>query len=160
MKKYLSNRQRRLYCKLPDKSFYHFCYKFILITIFLSSCSTSQRCQHHTNRLKALNCLKEQSDTTYKIDTLYGWKIDTVVQFHNDIDTLLVDSGGIKIKTIIHWKSKTVQQTVVKDTGYVTSLLITKHVFYPEITNKIPWYIYALIGALVILLFLSLINRK
>ena len=119
----------------------------LIISLFIFSCSAEKRCLHHTSMAKKLGCITDHSDTIYHTDTLRGFTFDTVVQYHNDIDTLLVDSGGIKVRTIINFKDRIVTQTINKRDTIFKSIEVTKYKNFEIPVYKTAWYIW---GALII----------
>ena len=126
--------------------------KYILILLFLSSCS----CAYHVKQATKKGCIKYENDTIVKYDTLRGFKIDTVVQFHNEVDTLLIDSGGIKSVVVIRWKDKIVSQTIAKKDTVIKTVSVN-HNTKVEIPVKFtPWWVWGLI----ILLTLGLVFKK
>lgn len=86
----------------------------IIAIILLSGCSVEKKCAKLQAKADKLPCFTK--DTIVKYTTIRGFRIDTFVQFSEkkEIDTLLVDSGGVKVKTIIKWKERTVFQEVLK----------------------------------------------
>lgn len=105
-------------------------------------------------KAEALGCFKTKNDTLVLFDTIKGFTIDTFVQFHNEIDTLIVDSGGIKVLTVIKWKTKEIGQKVSKKDSVIKYYQITKHYNHTKIVNHIPWWYWVIPLILVILLFL------
>jgi hypothetical protein len=127
--------------------------------LLLFSCSAEKRCLHHTSMAKKLGCITDHSDTIYHTDTIRGFTIDTVVQYHNDIDTLLVDSGGIKVRTIINFKDRIVTQTINKRDTIFKSIEVTKYKNFEIPVYKTRWWVYLLIVFL-LLIILGLAFRK
>jgi len=135
--------------------------KLIVILILLSSCSVQKRCERHLKKATQFGCLKLTNDTIVKTDTLRGFRVDTVVQYHNEIDTLLVDSGGIKSITIIRWKDKIVSQTITKKdtilkTKYVNK---TKTVYLEKSGNVTKWWHYIIFAAMLLAILIILIKK-
>jgi hypothetical protein len=133
--------------------------KYILIVLLLIGCSAEKRCQKHITRAKALGCLSIQSDTIVRLDTIRGFRIDTFVKFHNEIDTLIVDSGGIKVVTIIKWKTKEIGQLVSKQDSVIKYLQITKHHNHTKIVKLVPWYFWIIPFLLAMMLILVIIKK-
>lgn len=87
----------------------------ILTTIILlTSCQAikDRRCQRHYRLSEACRT----TDTLFISDTIKGFITDTFVKYseRNTIDTLIVDSGGIKVVTFIKWKDREINQVVTK----------------------------------------------
>lgn len=133
--------------------------KYILIILLLIGCSAEKRCQKHITKAKALGCLSIQSDTIVVLDTIKGFRIDTFVQFHQEIDTLIVDSGGIKVVTIIKWKTKQIGQIVSKKDSVIKYLQITKHHNHTKVVHKIPWWYFIIPFLLAMMLIIVIIKK-
>ena len=133
--------------------------KYILIILLLIGCSAEKRCQKHITKAKALGCLSIQSDTIVRLDTIKGFRIDTFVQFHQEIDTLIVDSGGIKVVTIIKWKTKQIGQIVSKKDSVIKYLQITKHHNHTKVVHKIPWWYFIIPFLLAMMLIIVIIKK-
>jgi hypothetical protein len=133
--------------------------KYILIVLFLIGCSAEKRCQKHITKAKALGCLSIQNDTIVRLDTIKGFRIDTFVKFHNEIDTLIVDSGGIKVVTIIKWKTKEIGQLVSKQDSVIKYLQITKHHNHTKVVKSVPWYFWIIPFLLAMMLILVIIKK-
>lgn len=133
--------------------------KYILIILLLIGCSAEKRCQKHITKAKALGCLSIQSDTIVVLDTIKGFRIDTFVQFHQEIDTLIVDSGGVRVETIIKWRTKEIGQKVSKRDTIIKSYDIVKVNTITKLKHVIPWWIYAIIGILFLTLVFSIAKR-
>lgn len=100
-----------------------------LVILILSSCTSEKRCNRILNKAQRLNCISFKNDTITINDTINGFYFDTLYQFDtiNDFDTLLIDTGGVRVKTIINWKTRTVVQSIKKDTVYLTNTItVTK----------------------------------
>lgn len=118
-----------------------------LVSLILSSCSERKRCERISNKALELKCFK--NDTIKFYDTSFGFVYDTFVRFEtkNEFDTLFIDSGGVKVKTIIKWKTKELWQTITKDTTIKEYYQINKTIT----TNKIPqwtkwvWFAFSMI---------------
>jgi esterase/lipase superfamily enzyme len=119
------------------------------IALILSSCNASKKCERISNKAIALKCFK--NDTIKFYDTTFGQVYDTFVQFktNNEFDTLFVDSGGVKVKTIIRWKTKELWQTITKDTIIKEFYKVNKVITKKEIPNWTKWVWFAFIMILV-----------
>ena len=87
-----------------------------LLLIVLVGCSTERKCRKAINRAKALGCLT--IDSVIIKDTLIISSYDTLVKFDtiNDVDTLIVDNGGIKTVVFTKWKTREVRVNQRPDT--------------------------------------------
>ena len=87
----------------------------IILTAFLllSSCE-SQRAANKTAWLKKKGYLS--ADTFYIADTVKGFDTTVIRAFDtlNHTDTLTVIKDGIKVKTIVRWKDRIIEQTLTK----------------------------------------------
>lgn len=115
---------------------------YTIIAVAFSSCS-SQRCNYHNKRAKALGCLTDHSDTIWHTDTIRGFSVDTVFKFTDSsaVDTVWIVSNGAKVQTVIKWKEKLVEQTITKKDTVIKTLQITKYKNFEVEVNKIPWWI-------------------
>ena len=96
----------------------------IIAAILFFGCSAQKRCDKAYAKATKLGCVS--SDTFYAHDTIKGFELDTFVVYSqkNEVDTLLVDSGGIRVLTIIKWKSRTVFQDVLKKDTVLETIII------------------------------------
>lgn len=119
------------------------------IALLLSSCNASKKCEKVSRKAIALKCFKQ--DTIRFYDTTLGYVYDTFVRFetNNEFDTLFVDSGGIKVKTIIRWKTKELWQTITKDTIVKEFYRVNKVIVKKEIPSWTKWVWFALVMILV-----------
>jgi uncharacterized lipoprotein YajG len=97
----------------------------IIAFILLTGCNAQKQCDKAYAKATKLGCISR--DTIVKYVTVKGFRIDTFVQYSEkrEIDTLLVDSGGIKVKTIIKWNTRTVFQEVLKKDTVVETIFIS-----------------------------------
>tara|TARA_R110000868_G_scaffold95987_2_gene264048 strand:+ start:10265 stop:10669 length:405 start_codon:yes stop_codon:yes gene_type:complete len=133
--------------------------KYLLIILLLIGCSAEKRCQKHLRKAEALGCISYKSDTIVRLDTIRGFRIDTFVKFHNEIDTLIVDSGGIKVVTIIKWKTKEIGQVVSKKDSVIQYLQITKHHNHTKIVHRVAWWFWIIPFLLAMMLILVIIKK-
>jgi hypothetical protein len=133
--------------------------KYLLIILLLFGCSAEKRCQKHLTKAKALGCITYKSDTIIKYDTIKGFIIDTFVQYHQEIDTLIVDKGGVKVVTIIKWKTKEIGQILSKKDTVIKYFEITKHHNHTKIVNRVPWWYWILPILLLILLTITILKK-
>ena len=122
--------------------------KYILIILLLTSCKMQKRCVRHLRKAQQLGCLKITNDTIVKLDTIRGFRVDTVVQYHNEIDTLFIDSGGVKSVTIIKWKDKLVSQTITKKDTILKTEYVNRNVETIKEVKKIPFWVWIIVGFL------------
>lgn len=88
-----------------------------IVMVSLTSCSAEKRCTKHFNKALKGGCIT--SDTITRYDTLIGIKTDTIFKGINvnSIDTFIIDTGGIRIRTITNWKDRIIHQKITqKDT--------------------------------------------
>jgi len=133
--------------------------KYLLIIFLLIGCSTQKRCERHIEKAKALGCLSFKSDTIVLLDTIKGFRIDTFVKFHQEIDTLIVDSGGVRVETIIKWKTKEIGQKVSKRDTIIKRFEITKNIPTTKLVHKIPWWYWIIPFLLAFMLILVIIKK-
>jgi hypothetical protein len=115
----------------------------VLLLLILSSCNTEKRCNRILNKAQRLQCISFSNDTITINDTVNGFYFDTLYQFDtiNDFDTLLIDTGGVRVKTIINWKTRTVGQSIKKDTVYLTNTItVTKTQIQKRQYSKLERY--------------------
>ena len=67
-----------------------------------------------------------KSDTLIIRDTLKGFKTDTIFKGFNSIDTFYQDTGGIKVRSIVKWNTKTIYQELIKKDTIVETEYITE----------------------------------
>ena len=118
----------------------------LIFLMTLSACSVQKRCERHLKKAEQFGCLKIKNDTIVKLDTIKGFRVDTVVHYHNEIDTLLIDSGGVKSITIIRWKDKIVSQTITKKDTIIKTEYINRNIETIKEVTKIPFWIWLIIG--------------
>lgn len=133
--------------------------KYLLIILLLFGCSAEKRCQKHLKKAEALGCITYKSDTIIKHDTIKGFIIDTFVQYHQEIDTLIVDKGGVKVVTIVKWKTKEIGQILSKKDTIIEYFEITKHHNHIKIVNRVPWWFWLLPILLLITLLLTILKK-
>lgn len=96
----------------------------IIAIILITGCSTQRRCDTLRAKADKLGC--NIKDTIVKYTTIRGFRVDTIVKFteRNEIDTLFIDTGGVKVKTIIKWKTRDVFQDVFKRDSVIQTQFI------------------------------------
>ena len=103
-----------------------------MVLINLTSCNGPKRCAKHFNKALQGGCIT--ADTFTRYDTIVGLKTDTIFKAINinSIDTFIIDTGGIRVRTITNWKQRIIEQKITqKDT-------IIKH---QNVIIKAPKYI-------------------
>lgn len=133
-----------------------------LVILILSSCNTEKRCNRILNKAQRLHCISFKNDTITINDTVNGFYFDTLHQFDtiNDFDTLLIDTGGVRVKTIINWKTRTVGQSIKKDTVYLTNTItVTKTQIQKRQYSKLERYTIYL-ALFVVAVFLAKLFSK
>jgi hypothetical protein len=91
--------------------------KYLLILLLiLSSCSAERKCRKTIAKAKKLGCLT--TDSVVIKDTLIISSFDTLVKFTtiNEVDTLIVDNGGLKTVVFTKWKTREVRVVQIPDT--------------------------------------------
>ena len=134
----------------------------VLLILILSSCTTEKRCNRILNKAQRLQCISFSNDTITINDTVNGFYFDTLHQFDtfNTFDTLLIDTGGVKVKTIINWKTRTVGQSIKKDTVYLTNTItVTKTQIQKRQYSKLERYTIYL-ALFVVAVFLAKLFSK
>ena len=114
-----------------------------LLLLILSSCNTEKRCNRIIEKAQRLHCITFSKDTITINDTVNGFYFDTLHQFDtfNTFDTLLIDTGGVKVKAIINWKTRTVGQSIKKDTVFLTNTItVTKTQIQKRQYSKLERY--------------------
>ena len=133
-----------------------------LVILILSSCTSEKRCNRILNKAQRLNCISFNNDTITINDTVNGFYFDTLIQYDtiNDFDTLLIDTGGVRVKTIINWKTRTVGQSIKKDTVYLTNTItVTKTQIKKRQYSKLERYTIYL-ALFVVAVFLAKLFSK
>jgi hypothetical protein len=133
-----------------------------LVILILSSCTSEKRCNRILNKAQRLNCISFNNDTITINDTINGFYFDTLIQYDtiNDFDTLLIDTGGVRVKTIINWKTRTVGQSIKKDTVYLTNTItVTKTQIQKRQYSKLERYTIYL-ALFVVAVFLAKLFSK
>ena len=114
--------------------------KYLLIIIVLfSACSTQKKCNRHINRLTELGCLKR--DTINKYDTIKGFQYDTIVRFDtlSHSDTLVVIKDGVKVQTIIKWKERIIEHSILKRDTIIKNQFVNDIVV--ETKEVMAWWV-------------------
>lgn len=133
----------------------------LILVLVLASCQTlkDKRANNKMNWLMKNHYL---GDTTRWVhDTIRGFKVDTI--FRSDsislVDTFTIIKEGVEVKTVVKWKEKTLNLTLLKhDT--IVSHKITEKVRYNQIKQR--WWdkfsygwIVATIFFLVLIVFIK-----
>lgn len=131
----------------------------IILSISLSGCNASKKCERVSSKAIRLNCFK--NDTITKYDTILGFKLDTLIKFDtlNFEDTLIVVKNGVEVKTIIKWKERVVSQSILqKDTiiktDYINSTIVNTQKVIPL------WVRFVIFGLVLSILLLYLFQRR
>lgn len=132
--------------------------KLTLLTllILVGSCSSERKCRRAINKAEKLGCLKTDSITIY--DTLILASYDTTVQFKtiNDIDTLIVENGGIKTVVFTKWKTREVRVVQKSDT-IVTERKVPQVVIKKTDCPKDRFWCGVIVGVMSVVLLIWLI---
>lgn len=85
-----------------------------ILVICLSSCSAEKRCTKHFNKALLGGCIT--ADTFTRYDTIVGIKTDTIFKGINVnlIDTFIIDTGGIRVRTITNWRDRIINQKITQ----------------------------------------------
>jgi hypothetical protein len=112
---------------------------FIILIVLFSACSVQKKCNRHINRLDKLGCLKR--DTITKYDTIKGFQYDTIVRFDtlSHSDTLVVIKDGVKVQTIIKWKNRIVEQSILKRDTIIKNQFVNDIVV--ETKEVMAWWV-------------------
>lgn len=132
----------------------------ILIVSLLSSCE-SQRAANKTAWLKKKGYLN--ADTFYIKDTVKGFDTTVIRQFDSItlVDTLTVVKDGIRVKTIVRWKDRIIEQTLTKrDTVVVRQQIRTVVTQIKKSKWWNNWVLGFCCGLSFMFLILWLVNRK
>jgi hypothetical protein len=128
---------------------------FIIISVLIFSCSTQKKCNRHINRLDKLGCLKR--DTITKYDTIKGFQYDTIVRFDtlSHSDTLIVVKDGVKVQTIIKWKNRIIEQSILKRDTIIKNQFVNDIVVETKEVQSwwVKWVFLMMIVACLLLIF-------
>jgi hypothetical protein len=133
----------------------------VLLGLVLNSCSQEKKCLRYGAKLKALGCITSTSDTIISHDTIKG--VEYVKTFVSDtthsIDTFYSDSLGVKVVTVVKWKTHNLTNSVKSKDTFLIRKTIEKKTNIEIPVYRIPWYIKLLIGALIGIAFLLAFKR-
>jgi len=92
--------------------------KLLIIIFLLSSCS--QKSWQNRGLKKGW----ATTDSTFIHDTLRGFDTTVIRQFDTTtlLDTFEVIKDGVKVKTVIQWKNRIVEQTITKRDTIITNV--------------------------------------
>jgi hypothetical protein len=111
----------------------------IVILLLITSCQALKD-NRANNKMNWLIKNHYLGDTTRWVhDTITGFKIDTVFKGDTikDVDTFTIVKDGIKTVSVVKWKERILEQTLVKrDT--IISKIVTEKVVYQ--TAKKKWW--------------------
>ena len=131
----------------------------ILLAISLSSCSASKKCERVVSKAERLKCFKNDTITQY--DTILGFKLDTLIKFDtlNFEDTIVVVKNGVEVKTIIKWKERVVNQSVLQKDTIIKTDYINRTIVNTK--KEIPlWVRFVIFGLVLSLVLLYLFQRR
>jgi hypothetical protein len=135
----------------------------IILTVLLSSCSANyylKRSQQLERKAVMLGAIIKH-DTVYKerVIIMTEKSIDTVVRHVNFRDTVTVTKNRIVTKV----KIDTIHHTVFVDTKCPADTIkikvpitIVKHI---ETSGDVPWWIWAIVSALVFLIIILIVRK-
>jgi hypothetical protein len=111
----------------------------IVILLLITSCQALKD-KRANNKMNWLIKNHYLGDTTRWVhDTIQGFKIDTVFKGDTlkEIDTFTIVKDGIKTVSVVKWKEKILEQTLVK-TDTIISIKVKERVLYQ--TEKKKWW--------------------
>lgn len=112
----------------------------ILILLVLATSCQALKDKRANNKMNWLMKNHYLGDTTRWVhDTIIGFRVDTVFKGDTikDIDTFTIVKDGIKTVSVVKWKERILEQTLVKrDT--IISKIVTEKVIYK--TDKKKWW--------------------
>jgi hypothetical protein len=111
----------------------------LIILLILSSCSAERKCRKTITKAKKLGCLT--TDSVVIKDTLIIPSFDTLVKFDtiNEVDTLIVDNGGVKTVVFTKWKTREQRVTQRPDT-VIRERKVPKMVIKQTDCPKVKWW--------------------
>lgn len=111
----------------------------LIILLILSSCSAERKCRKTIAKAKKLGCLT--TDSVIVKDTLIIPSFDTLVKFDtiNEVDTLIVDNGGVKTVVFTKWKTREVMVRQTADT-IIRERKVPQMVIKQTDCPKIRWW--------------------
>ena len=128
----------------------------IALMLILASCQTLKD-KRANNKMNWLIRNHYLGDTTRWVhDTIQGFKVDTIFKADSIslVDTFTIIKDGIEVKTVVKWKEKTLNLTLLKhDT--IVSYQIKEKVYYKP--NKTHWWNKFSYGWIVATIFFLLI---
>lgn len=130
----------------------------LLFVFMLTSCSSQKRCEWHSDRAKQLGCLK--IDTITKYDTLKGFQVDTIFKADSfsTIDTFTLIKDNVVSKTVVNWKTKIINQSILKRDTIREFKTISKTEFKEK--EVVPLSIKIALGVLTLLCLGLVFIRK
>lgn len=131
--------------------------RLIFILLLLASCSAQKRCEWHLSKSKQLGCLK--IDTITKYDTLKGFQVDTIFKADSFsiVDTFTLIKDNVVSKTVVNWKTKIINQSILKRDTIREYKIISKTEFKEK--KVVPLSIKIALGVLT-LICLGLVFKK
>jgi hypothetical protein len=110
-----------------------------LLLIILVGCSTERKCRKTIAKAKKLGCLT--TDSVVIKDTLIIPHLDTLVKFDtiNEVDTLIVDNGGVKTVVFTKWKTREVRVIQTGDT-VIREIKVPQMVIKNTDCPKVKWW--------------------
>jgi len=110
-----------------------------LLLIVLVGCSTERKCRKTITKAKRLGCLT--TDSVIIKDTLIIPHLDTLVKFTtiNEVDTLIVDNGGVQTVVFTKWKTREVRVIQRPDT-VIREIKVPQMVIKNTDCPKVKWW--------------------
>ena len=115
--------------------------KLLIIILILSSCQ-SYRAERKIKKLKEWGYLS--TDTITKYDTIRGFQTDSIYFFDtlHSVDTITTIKDGLKVSTVIKWKTREVRQVITQRDTILEHKYTTK-----VIKEKRKWWDRFILGS-------------
>lgn len=134
----------------------------LILALVLASCQTlnDKRANNKMNWLMKHHYL---GDTTRWVhDTIRGFKVDTI--FKSDsitlVDTFTIIKDGVEVKTVVKWKEKTLNLTLLKHDTIVSHQIKEKVFYKPNKRHFLDNFKSGFIVSLLFILLILILIRK
>lgn len=128
----------------------------VITILMFSSCSTERKCRNWQIKGQKIGCLKP--DSIKVIDTIILTDYDTMVRFDtfNDVDTLIVENGGIKTLVFTKWKTREVRVQQKSDTIIKVRTIPVQKIVKGDSEKRYWWdkFWIGLIGGIIFSIFM------
>jgi hypothetical protein len=92
-----------------------------------------------------------------KYDTIIGFQYDTMVKFDtlNYSDTMVIIKDGVKVQTIIKWKNRIVEQSILKRDTIIKNQFVNDIVVETKEVQSwwVKWVFLMMLVACLLLIF-------